>query len=122
MPKHILVIDDEAVIREMLTEVLTVSGYQVTAVATGAEAINVVRRIPVQLIFSDLQLEDSDGLDLISQLKMLQPGTPVILLTGVLFDPQVVAEILGSKVTSYLDKTCSLSRILEEVHRLIGPA
>lgn len=121
MKKHLLIVDDEANVRDLLDRFLSGSGYRVTAVASAAEATRVVQKDPPQLIISDLQLEDSDGLEMIAKLKSLLPDTPVILLTGVLFDPKVVRDVLSGKVSAYLEKTSPLSRILEEVRRLAGP-
>ena len=120
MKKHILVLDDEAVIREMLVDILTANQYRVTPVATGTEAVALVQKDPPHLVISDLQLDDSDGMNVIAQIKKIVPNTPVILLTGVLFDPKVVGAILGANVTSYLEKTCPLSRVIEEVNRLVN--
>jgi DNA-binding NtrC family response regulator len=118
--KHILIVDDEADIREMLTEVLTRKNYRVSSASTAVEAQQIALSDPPQLIISDLQLEDLDGLEMIAQLKATHPDTPVILLTGVLFDPQVIRTTLKQKVSSYIEKTAPLSRIMAEVERLIG--
>lgn len=120
--KHILIVDDEADIREMLTEMLTRRGYRVSSVATAGEAQQITQSDHPQLIISDLQLEDLDGLEMITQIKATNPDTPVILLTGVLFDPQVIRTTLNKSVSSYLQKTTPLARILAEVERLIGAA
>jgi two-component system OmpR family response regulator len=120
-PSHILIVDDEAQIRSLLTEFLTRVGYRVTPVSTAIEAQEAVRADPPDLIITDLQLEDSDGLDMIGRLRAALPSTPVILLTGVLFDPKVARDVLSKKVSCYLPKTSSLSRILSEVQRLLGP-
>jgi DNA-binding NtrC family response regulator len=117
--KHILIVDDEANIRELLEEFLTQNGYRVTPVQSAVEARKTVRRDPPDLIISDLQLEDSDGLDMIEGLKSTLPDTPMMLLTGVLFDPKVVRETLSKKVSCYLEKTASLAQILSEVRRLL---
>ena len=117
--KHILIVDDEANIRELLEAFLTNNGYRVTPVSSAVEAHKVVRRDPPNLIISDLQLEDSDGLDMIESLKAMLPDTPMMLLTGVLFDPKVVRETLSKKVSCYLEKTASLAQILTEVRRLL---
>ena len=119
MNKHILIIDDEATIRDLLAQFLTISEYRVTAVASAAEALKMARQDPPDLVISDLQLEDADGLEMISQLKDLVPRAPVILLTGVLFEPEVVRDVLSKKVACYLEKTSSLARILETVHELL---
>ena len=121
MKQHLLVVDDEANIRELLGKCLASNGYRVTAVASAAEALRVARDERPDLIISDLQLEDADGLEMIAELKAEFPERPVILLTGVLFDPKVVNELLPAKVDCYLEKTSSLAKILEAVRRLIGP-
>jgi CheY-like chemotaxis protein len=65
-------------------------------------------------------MEDTDGLELIDQIKTFLPDLPVILLTGVIFDPEVVRDTISKKVSIYLDKTCSLQRVTQEVQRLLG--
>lgn len=121
MQKHILIVDDEAEIRELLNEFLSGHGYRVTGVASALEALRLAPADPPDLIISDLQLEESDGLTMIDQLKTHLPDTPVILLTGVMFDPKVFHETLGHKVSSYLMKTTPLSRIRDEIARLLHP-
>lgn len=120
MKKHILIIDDEQSIRDVLTQYLTASGYRVSVVASALDAIDQVRKEPPDLIISDLQLEDADGLELIGQIKTQLPNLPVILLTGVLFDPEVVRDILRARVTRYLEKTAPLSKLVESIQEILG--
>src|SRR6185369_13820307 len=98
--QHILTIDDEPQIREILTQVLTTNGYRVTDVESATAALAVVRDDPPDLIITDLQLEESDGFDLIEQVKRIAPATPVMLLTGVLFDPAVVKRLGEAKIAA----------------------
>lgn len=121
MKKHILIVDDEVEIRDLLGLFLTGNGYRVTALETALEAQRFVQNDKPDLIISDLQLEDSDGLEMIDQLKATLPDTPVILLTGVFFDAQVFRDTLSKRVSAYLMKTSPLSHIHEEIQRLIGP-
>jgi two-component system, OmpR family, response regulator len=120
MNKHILLIDDEADIRDLLARFLVSRGYRVTSHGLAAEAEATVKRDPPDLIISDLQLEDEDGLEMIANMKKGLPDVPVILLTGVLFDPRVVRDNLSKKVSCYLEKTSSLAKILEAIRRLLG--
>ncbi len=120
MPKHIIVVDDEAIIRDLLASVLVRDGYRVTTVSSAFAAEEVAARDRPNLVITDLQLEDSDGLEMITRLRSHLPDTPMMLLTGVLFDPRVVREVLNKKVTCYVEKTAPLSRILGEVRRLAG--
>ncbi|AOS43072.1 Photosynthetic apparatus regulatory protein RegA [Lacunisphaera limnophila] len=119
-PRHLLAIDDEAPILDLLKEYLSTQGFRVSTASTAIEARRVVESDPPALIISDLQLEETDGLHLIEQLRTHLPKTPVILLTGVLFEPQVVEETLKWKVSSYVSKTAPLQVLVQEIRRLLG--
>lgn len=120
MNKHILLVDDEVTIRELLAQYLTRTGYRITAVGTAQEAEKVFASDPPALVITDLQLEESDGLVMIERMKAKLPNTPVILLTGVLFDPEVIESTISKKVSAYFQKTTALSLIVKEIRRLIG--
>ncbi len=120
MKKHILIVDDEADIRELLAEYLSQFGYRITAVGTPDDAQRVVAKDLPALIISDLQLEDSDGLSMVRAIKDTHPAMPVLLLTGIHFDPEVVRTKLSKTVTSYLQKTVALERIVAEVRHLLN--
>ena len=70
-------------------------------------------------LVSDLQLEETDGLQLVEQLRTQLPNVPVILLTGVLFDAQVVEENLKWKISAYVSKTAPLQTLVQEIKRLL---
>lgn len=118
--KTILHIDDEVDIRAVLAQFLQRSGYEVISAATPSEAFRALESASPDLIITDLQLDEADGLETVEQLKRNKPDLPVILLTGVLIDPQVARTTVGPKVSAYLEKTSPLSRILAEIKRLIG--
>lgn len=121
MSKTILHLDDEENIRQLMATVLTRQGYSVRSVGTSLEAIAAMRESVPDLIISDLQLRDADGLTTIAQLRELGPKTPVIMLTGVLIDRRVAEGTLGTLVSAYLEKTRPLTEILAAITRLIGP-
>jgi DNA-binding NtrC family response regulator len=120
MKKHILIVDDEADVRDVLAQALTVKGYRVSSAESGVEALRVAKSDPPNLMISDLQMEDSDGLELIQQLKETFPDLPVILLTGMIFDADVVRDTISKKVSCYIEKTASLQKVTQEVQRLLG--
>jgi DNA-binding NtrC family response regulator len=117
--QHILTIDDEEQIREILGQVLRNSGYRVTAVESAAEAVTAAQRDRPDLVITDLQLEESDGFELIDELQKIAPGVPIMLLTGVLFDPAMVKRLGEKKIAAYVEKTASLERILREVRGVL---
>lgn len=119
-PKHVLTVDDETEVRALLTEALGASGYRVSGAASAAEARALLATQLPDLVISDLQMEDTDGYDFIDELHEKHPQLPIILLTGVLFDPSVINRAVAGKIAAYVDKTASLERILSEVRRVLG--
>ncbi len=120
MKKHILSVDDEQGIRDILRESLTMQGYRVTTAATAEEAKKLAKADKPDLIILDFQISQSDGSILIDEFRALHPGLPLMLLTGAVFATEAVRKTILTRVASYLDKTESLSKIFEEVERLIG--
>ena len=88
--------------------------------ATGAAAKKLLAAGGADLIITDLQLEQSDGLALLEEIKATHPDMPTLLLTGVLFDEETVEAHIGKKVSAYLPKTSPLRIILAEIARLLG--
>jgi CheY-like chemotaxis protein len=122
MSKLILHLDDEEAIRDIVGEVLKAHGYRLRSVATPLEAVAAAREEIPDLVISDLQLDEADGLKTIAELRAIKATLPVILLTGVLIDPRVARDTVGKLVSSYIEKTRPLADIVAEVTRLIGPA
>jgi DNA-binding NarL/FixJ family response regulator len=68
----------------------------------------------------DFQIEEGDGFVLIEEIKKLGPNIPILLLTGAVFDRNVVRDTIEKKVARYLDKTASLNTIVTEIEKLLG--
>ncbi|HEX4120988.1 MAG TPA: response regulator [Verrucomicrobiae bacterium] len=120
MKKYILAIDDEAPIRNLLEEALTMRGYRVSTTAEPDVARRIVQQDPPDLVIIDLQIEDGDGFTLIEEIRKLAPKIPILLLTGALFDRAIIRETIEKKVSRYLDKTASLSQIVTEIEDLLA--
>lgn len=83
----VLVVDDEPVIRELLTDMLMADGHTVTAAPSGSDAISTFENALgtddfFNLVITDLTMPGMDGHDLAEAVKLASPSTPVIILTG----------------------------------------
>lgn len=76
-----LVVDDEPMVREVITRYLENDGHQVTVVADGGEALRLSLQVPFDLIVLDLMLPSVDGLSVLRELRR-RSGTPVIVLSA----------------------------------------
>ena len=78
----VLVVEDRSEIRQALVSLLEHGGYTPQGAETCAEARDLVRRLPFRAILLDLKLPDGSGLALCSELRLLAPQTPVVIITG----------------------------------------
>ncbi len=79
---HIVIVDDEEAIREMLREFCEDEGYQVTAVGDGQAALQMVRSEPVQAVVTDLVLPGMDGIDVLEHVLHVNAQIACIVMTG----------------------------------------
>jgi two-component system, NtrC family, response regulator AtoC len=82
MPSKLLIVDDERLIRWSLEQTLAKDGYEVSSVATGEAALAAVRQDPPDLILLDLKLPDTDGLQVLRQIRELSPHVQVLIMTA----------------------------------------
>lgn len=82
MSRTILVVDDEAPVREMIGDALSLVGYATLFATDGLEALNLLRTNPVDLIVSDINMPKLDGFQLLEALRHKGDSTPFVLLTA----------------------------------------
>ena len=80
--ERILVVDDEASVRGAVAQVLREDGHQISAVASGEEALAVFRKEPYPLVVSDIRLGSMDGLELLNEIKRIHSDPEVVIMTG----------------------------------------
>ncbi len=104
---HILIIDDEEDILEMLSDVIQKWGYLPIVARDGADALEKFNEVPVDLVLSDIRMPKIDGLTLLERIKKINPQTVVILLTGY---PSVESAVRAMKdgAFDYLTKPINL--------------
>lgn len=82
MTHHILVVDDEHVVRKLMKRGLSLRGYQVECVSGAQEALNRLETERYDLIISDNEMEDVTGLELIQRLQAEDPHLKVMMVSG----------------------------------------
>jgi two-component system response regulator AtoC len=79
---RVLVVEDEAYVRDSLVEILRSRRYDASAAASVADALAHLGRAPVDVVLSDLRMPGADGLELVRRMQTAAPDVPVIILTG----------------------------------------
>jgi CheY-like chemotaxis protein len=118
-PPHILVVDDEAIVRRFAARVLEEAGYTVAIAEDGAEALETLQRLPAQLdaVVSDIVMPRMNGVQLMEALAESHPTLPVILMSG--YASAQLAERGIAAPCSVLTKPFAPERLLAEVRRCL---
>ena len=107
MSKTILVVDDEVQIRQIIAEFLLGFNFAVLEAGNGEEAIELITGEKVDLVITDIRMPLMNGLQLLREVKLLAPKTPVILMTG--YQPTKSQELaMTTRADGYLIKPFSL--------------
>jgi two-component system, NtrC family, nitrogen regulation response regulator NtrX len=116
---RVLVVDDELQMLAMVTEVLTLAGYEVVTAATASEAFVVVAGLAPDVILLDIAMPGIDGLTTLQRLRELTPNVPVVMLTGNT-DEEVGRTALRWGAFDYVRKPFSAARLEKVVAAAIG--
>jgi CheY-like chemotaxis protein len=115
----ILVIDDEQGIRNLLDTLLRRKGYDVVLAESGRQGLDLFRRERPDVIVLDLKMPEMDGLTVLRQIKNLDPGKPVIILTGA-GTAEAEQQVRALGVTEYVEKEFSLHLLGDSLKRLLN--
>ncbi|EFG1226067.1 two-component system response regulator GlrR [Escherichia albertii] len=88
---HLLLVDDDPGLLKLLGLRLISEGYSVVTAESGAEGLRVLNSEKVDLVISDLRMDEMDGMQLFAEIQKVQPGMPVIILTAHGSIPDAVA-------------------------------
>ena len=114
MDYHILIVDDEKELCVSLSEILMEEGYPTVYTSDPRETPAILARTHVDLIILDIRMPGMDGLQTLAQMKMLDPGMEVIMLTGhASVDAAMEINRLGG--FDYLLKPCPLEDLLLKI-------
>jgi excisionase family DNA binding protein len=116
---RVLVVDDEASIRELLSKTLALAEYDVDTAPDGRSAIERLRLGSYDLLIADLKMPGLDGLSLIREAKRLKADLPVIIITGFSTESSAI-EAVNLGVAGYLTKPFRVPQVLAAAARALG--
>ncbi len=110
----VLVIDDEAVVREGVRRVLEANGLRVATAADAAAGLAHPALAACRLVLCDLMLPDASGLDVVREIARRRPGLPAVVITGYA-TPDHVARAQTAGAAGFLAKPFEASELMDSV-------
>jgi excisionase family DNA binding protein len=116
---RVLVVDDEASIRDLLSKTLALAEYDVDLAPDGRTALERLRIIPYDLLITDLKMPGVDGLSVIREARRLKADLPVIIITGFSTEASAI-DAVNLGVSGYLTKPFRVPRVLAAAAKALG--
>src|SRR6266542_659694 len=116
---RVLVVDDEASIRDLLSKTLALAEYDVDLAPDGRTALERLRIIPYDLLITDLKMPGMDGLTVIREAKRYKGDLPVIIITGFSTESSAI-EAVNLGVAGYLTKPFRVPQVLAAASKALG--
>jgi excisionase family DNA binding protein len=116
---RVLVVDDEASIRDLLAKTLALAEYDVDVAPDGRSALERMRLYPYDLLIADLKMPGMDGLAVIREAKRYKADLPVIIITGFSTESSAI-EAVNLGVAGYLTKPFRVPQVLAAAAKALG--
>jgi DNA-binding NtrC family response regulator len=118
--KRILIIEDDEQMRSLLSEVIEEEGYAADAVEKATYALKKSLTESFALIITDVRMPSFSGLDLLPELRRLQPGTPILVITA-FGSAEVHCRAIEKGAVAYMEKPVRLSELRNLIQHMVFP-
>ena len=116
---HILIVDDEATLRQTLARILQRAGFEVTTSANGNEALNLLSQHTFDLVYLDIRMPDINGLEVLKTIHAQFPELPVVLFTAQP-DLNSAVEALRRGAIDYLLKPLKPQALIDRTNSILA--
>ena len=116
--KRVLIVDDDDLFREMLTEALRLDGYISCSVSGGEQALREMENGEVDAVITDIRMPGMDGITLLKKLKEQRPDLPVILMTAFFSVEEVSRRSRPAQADGFLQKPFEIDNISRVLHQI----
>jgi signal transduction histidine kinase len=117
LQQTILVVDDDNVIRDLCVQALL--KYRVLQAGTCAEALQIYEKEHIDLILSDIKMPGGSGIDLLKQVKALDPNATVLLMTGFV-DKEIILNALKEDADDFINKPINFLQLKTSIEKALG--
>ena len=118
-PTKILIVDDDASVRDVIAVLLGEEGYACTAVSSAEAALDALRRTDYPLVISDVRMPGHDGFWLLERVRDHAPDTAIVMLTA-FGDTEAAVECLRNGAADYLLKPPKVTELIRAIERALG--
>lgn len=116
---HVLVVDDDEKIRQLLMDTLSALGYNTIGAPDGNEALSILKKREIDLVIADIRMPTMNGIDLLKAIKSSHPNLPVLIITGYDFN-YAMDQAMEAGADGFLAKPFRIGKIEELMTNVLG--
>ena len=122
MPKRVLVVDDDEMVRNLFNDLLKREKCVVQCVGTAEEALNKIDKENFDAVLLDIKLPGMSGLEALKRIKIVKPNLTVVMITGFGFDEELLAKSKEYGCSGYIGKNLPTSEIMDRFRAFLTSA
>lgn len=108
----ILIVDDEAPVRELFVDLFKKEDCESSACATGEEALAILKKETFDVVLLDIKLPGISGLEVLKNIRDTDKNLPVVMITGFGYDEELIAKTKQFGCSGYIGKNMPVSQII----------
>jgi len=112
MAGKVLVVDDEAPVIDLFSDLLKREKYSVKGVATGEEALDLLDKEDFEIVLLDIKLPGMSGVEALKRMRDKNPNLIVVMITGFGYDEELIAKSKEYGCAGYIGKNMPISQIM----------
>ncbi len=120
MSPHLLIVEDDSEMRDLLRKVLEKEGFRVSLAGNGHEAIALLSRNHFDLVVTDMLMPADGGLELLGTIRGTQPSLPVIIITA-FGDWRSYSRALELGATAFISKPLKMAELITAIQMALAP-
>ena len=117
--RKVLVVDDELSIRTILKQILEKNNFEADTAVDGVQALEKLKAGPFDIVISDINMPNMDGVALLKKIKEDYPNVPVIFITAFGRD-KIIVEAMKIGLTNFIEKPFKMDAVINTLNQHIG--
>jgi CheY-like chemotaxis protein len=122
MAYSVLVVDDEAPVRDLFYDIFKKEGYEVKCVANAEESVELINKTDYDVVLMDIKFPGMSGLEALKRIKDAKPSTVVIMITGFGYDEDLIAKSKEYGCAGYIGKNMPISQMISSFKLFVRSA
>jgi len=115
----ILVVDDEAPVRDLLADLFKNEDYLPVTCSSGEEALRILKKESFDVVLLDIKLSGMNGLDVLKNIRQNYANLPVVMITGFGFDEELICKSKQFGCCGYIGKNMPVAEIIATFKQLV---